>query len=183
MRCLHHLPLFSNTSYTTKHCSGSALSVRVGCLSGRGDLHLLTVAGEYLAQLDVGELVPDRDLSIVVSSSHTSPLEERSWPSRSPLLRLRVRVADRRSAAARPKRTFVLPLPSRAWYLTLVVVPLLFGNGVFVPLELLNLLLMNIESFQLHSGPESTSFGFVLLWSVYSAPLPLQRFFIKEAKL
>src|SRR5215204_5820935 len=155
MRRLHHLPLFSNTSYTTKHCSGSALSVRVGCLSGRGDLHVLTVAGEHLAQLDVGELVPDGDLSIVVSSSYTSPLEERSWPSRSPQLQLRVRVADRRSSAARPQRTFVLALLSRAWNLNPVVVPLLFGNGVIVPLELLNL----------------------LLWSVLSAPLPLQRSF------
>src|SRR5215203_2263395 len=103
MRCLHHLPLFSNTSYTTKHCSGSALSVRVGCLSGRGDLHALTVAGEHLAQLDVGELVPDGDLPIVVSSSHTSPLEERSWPSCSPQLQLRVRVGRQTLVRSTPE--------------------------------------------------------------------------------
>jgi hypothetical protein len=114
---------------------------------------VLTVAGEHLAQLDVGELVPDGDLSIVVSSSYTSPLEERSWPSRSPQLQLRVRVADRRSSAARPQRTFVLALLSRAWNLNPVVVPLLFGNGVIVPLELLNLLLRSVESCQLHFGP------------------------------
>ena len=127
--------------------------MRVGCLSGRGDLHLLTVAGEHLAQLDVGELAPDGDLSIVVSSSRTSSLEERSWLSRSPQLQLRVRVADRRSSAARPKRTFVLALLSRAWNLNPVVVPLLFSNGIIVPLELLNLLLRSVESCQLHFGP------------------------------
>jgi hypothetical protein len=30
---------------------------------------------------------------------------------------------------------------------------LLFGNGVIVPLELLNLLLRSVESCQLHFGP------------------------------